>query len=145
MLKNPLSRPWTLQWIARFAHATPLRYVGNFRPQKLGLPLTKSWICICRLLSGFTLQGSTDNIRDYLPIELDRIKHASDKCLVLAKEVEKKFDDLMMLTGRILEVSLVAKGSHEDQLKKAGNILAMLARRVFQSSTQTLFTMLFCS
>ena len=45
----------------------------------------------------------------------------------LAKEVEKKFDDLMMLTGRILEVSLVAKGSHEDQLKKAGNILAMIA------------------
>ena len=93
----------------------------------------------------FTLQGSTDNIRDYLPIELDQIKHASDKCLVLAKEVEKKFDDLMMLTGRILEVSLVAKGSHEDQLKKAGNITSNYCSKGFQSSTHTIFIVLFCS
>ena len=26
---------------------TSLRYVGNFRPQKLGPPLTKSWIRTC--------------------------------------------------------------------------------------------------
>ena len=29
---------------AHFTRMTPLRYVGNFRPQKLGPPLTKSWI-----------------------------------------------------------------------------------------------------
>ena len=39
-LKGPGPRPQN----AHFARATPLCYVGNFRPQKLGPPLTKSWI-----------------------------------------------------------------------------------------------------
>ena len=30
--------------IARFTRTTPLRSIGNFRPQDLGPPLTKSWI-----------------------------------------------------------------------------------------------------
>ena len=33
-IKNPKPRLQN----ARFARATPLRYVGNFRPQKLGPP-----------------------------------------------------------------------------------------------------------
>ena len=37
-LPEPLSRPWTPPQIARFARATPLCYVGNFRPQHLGPP-----------------------------------------------------------------------------------------------------------
>ena len=55
-----------------------------------------------------------------MPIELGRIKNASDTCLKLALEVENKFNDLMMLTGRLLEVSQAAKGSHEEQLKEKG-------------------------
>ena len=31
-IKNPKSQPQ----IASFAHVTPLRYIGNFRPQNLG-------------------------------------------------------------------------------------------------------------
>ena len=39
--------PGPRQQIACFTRTTPLRYVGNFRPQKLGPPLTKSWIRTC--------------------------------------------------------------------------------------------------
>ena len=68
----------------------------------------------------YFLQGSSDDIKDYLPIELNKIKRASDKCLDLAKQVEDKFAGLMELTGRLLEASVVAKGQYEEQLKEAG-------------------------
>ena len=55
-----------------------------------------------------------------MPIELGRVKNASDTSLKLAQEVENKFDDLMVLTGRLLEVSQAAKGSYEEQLKEKG-------------------------
>ena len=52
-IKNPKASR-ALKWaldpslkIARFAHTTTLRYVGNFRPQNLGSPLTKCWIRTC--------------------------------------------------------------------------------------------------
>ena len=40
-LPGPLSGPWPLRTC--FARATPLCYISNFRPWKLGSPLTKSW------------------------------------------------------------------------------------------------------
>ena len=46
-IKNPkASQPQ----ISHFAHTTPLRYIGNFWPQNLGPPLTKSWIRTCSVL-----------------------------------------------------------------------------------------------
>ena len=36
--QGPLAGPGPQPQNARFTRATPLRYVGNFRPQKLGPP-----------------------------------------------------------------------------------------------------------
>ena len=68
------------------------------------------------------MQGSIEDIKDFLPLELDSIKVSSDKCINLAKEVEEKFAGLMKLIGAIKEVSLVAQGSQEDALKNAGTL-----------------------
>ena len=67
-------------------------------------------------------KGTEQDIKDSLQIELNSIKRASDKCIELAKDVEKKFDGLMKLTKEISEVSTAARGSHEEQVQKAGRL-----------------------
>ena len=61
------------------------------------------------------------DIQEILPDELKSIKDASDNCVKFAKEVEQKFDEMMALTGKLLEISQHATGSHQNELREAGS------------------------
>ena len=50
-----------------------------------------------------------EEIKEFLPIELDSIKRASTECVDLAKTVKEKFTAVVSLVEKLLEVSLVAK------------------------------------
>ena len=54
---------------------------------------------------------------------MENIKETADTSLELAKEVENKFDQLMLLTGEILEASVAAESSYEEKLKVASMYL----------------------
>ena len=74
------------------------------------------------------VQGSDEDVRDFLPIELGKIERNSAECLRLAQSVEAKFEHVMDLTGELLEVSSEARGYYEKaqeetQLKR-NNALA---------------------
>ena len=69
------------------------------------------------------VQGSQEDVKDFLPIELGKIERNSAECLRLAKSVEAKFEHVMDLTGELLEVSTAAreyyqKSQEELQLKR---------------------------
>lgn len=69
------------------------------------------------------VQGSQEDVKDILPIELGKIERNSEECLRLAQSVEKKFEHVMDLTGELLEVSTAARGYYqknqeEIQLKR---------------------------
>ena len=59
------------------------------------------------------VQGSDEDVRDFLPIELGKIERNSAECLRLAQSVEAKFEHVMDLTGELLEVSSEARGYYE--------------------------------
>ena len=59
------------------------------------------------------VQGRDEDVRDFLPIELGKIERNSAECLRLAQSVEAKFEDVMDLTGELLEVSSEARGYYE--------------------------------
>ena len=54
--------------------------------------------------------GSKEDVKDILPIELRKIEKNASESLELAKAVESKFENVMHLTGELLEVSSAAKG-----------------------------------
>lgn len=69
------------------------------------------------------VQGSQEDVKDIVPIELGKIERNSEECLRLAQSVEKKFEHVMDLTGELLEVSTAARGYYqknqeEMQLKR---------------------------
>jgi len=59
------------------------------------------------------VQGSHEDVRDFLPIELGKIERNSAECLRLAQSVEAKFEHVMDLTGELLEVSSAARGYYQ--------------------------------
>jgi len=59
------------------------------------------------------VQGSDEDVRDFLPIELGKIERNSGECLRLAQSVEAKFEHVMDLTGELLEVSSAARGYYQ--------------------------------
>ena len=59
------------------------------------------------------VQGSDEDVRDFLPIELGKIERNSAECLRLAQAVEAKFEHVMNLTGELMEVSSEARGYYE--------------------------------
>ena len=67
-------------------------------------------------------QGSTDDIENFLPLELGQMKATADRSLKLAKEVEKKFESLMLLIGELLVASVAAKSTYEEKLNEAGTM-----------------------
>ena len=66
-------------------------------------------------------QGDMTDIQEILPSELKSIKDASDNCVKFAQEVKDKFGQMMDLTGKLLEISQHATGSHQEELAKAGS------------------------
>ena len=60
------------------------------------------------------VQGSDEDVRDFLPIELGKIERNSAECLRLAQSVEAKFEHVMDLTGELLEVSSAAQGHYQN-------------------------------
>lgn len=56
------------------------------------------------------VSGSKEDVKDILPIELRKIEKNASESLELAKAVESKFENVMHLTGELLEVSSAAKG-----------------------------------
>lgn len=56
------------------------------------------------------VSGSKEDVKDILPIELWKIEKNASESLELAKAVESKFENVMHLTGELLEVSSAAKG-----------------------------------
>ena len=56
------------------------------------------------------VSGSKEDVKDILPIELRKIERNASESLELAKAVESKFENVMHLTGELLEVSSAAKG-----------------------------------
>jgi len=59
------------------------------------------------------VQGSQEDVKDIVPIELGKIERNSEECLRLAQSVEKKFEHVMDLTGELLEVSTAARGYYK--------------------------------
>ena len=101
-LPGPLSGPWTLVEIAHFAHTTPLRYVGNFRPQNLGSsPLTKSWTPTwvhCRCPSGWCTQFIVRTVRSgRFTLCWDQLWILSDACFASGDEKNDSESDLTFL------------------------------------------------
>ena len=68
---------------------------------------------------GFAIlvRGSEKNVEDFLPIELGEIDRNATECFRLAEVVEAKFENVMDLTGELLEVSAAAKGYY-NQIRK---------------------------
>lgn len=58
--------------------------------------------------------GSKEDVKDILPIELRNIEKNASESLELAKAVESKFENVMHLTGELLEVSSAAKGHFQN-------------------------------
>lgn len=56
------------------------------------------------------VSGSKEDVKDILHIELRKIERNASESLELAKAVESKFENVMHLTGELLEVSSAAKG-----------------------------------
>ena len=63
--------------------------------------------------------GSVDDVSDYLPIELSRIKEISEKCKSSSKEVVKKFEEVMKTMDQICEATLVKQGKVQDAKTRA--------------------------
>ena len=59
------------------------------------------------------VNGSEEDVKDLLPIELRKIDRGATECLRLAQAVEEKFEHVMHLTGELLEVSSAAKGYYK--------------------------------
>ena len=59
------------------------------------------------------VQGSDQDVRDFLPIELGKIERNSADCLRLAQAVEAKFEHVMNLTSELMQVSSAAGGYYE--------------------------------
>ena len=57
--------------------------------------------------------GSKEDVKDVLPIELGKIDRNATECLRLAQAVEARFENVMDLTGELLEVSSAAKGDYQ--------------------------------
>ena len=68
-------------------------------------------------------QGDMADIQEILPSELKSIKDASDNCVKFAQQVKDMFGKMMELTGKLLEISQHATGSHQEELAKAGSYL----------------------
>ena len=60
------------------------------------------------------VSGSKEDVKDILPIELRKIEKNVSESLELAKAVESKFENVMHLTGELLEVSSAAKGHFQN-------------------------------
>lgn len=60
------------------------------------------------------VSGSKEDVKDILPIELRNIEKNASESLELAKAVESKFENVMHLTGELLEVSSAAKGHFQN-------------------------------
>ena len=60
------------------------------------------------------VSGSKEDVKDILPIELWKIEKNASESLELAKAVESKFENVMHLTGELLEVSSAAKGHFQN-------------------------------
>ena len=71
------------------------------------------------------LQGEDEDLEDLLPIKLSAIQSIADKCVALASSVEKKFKEVMDLTGEVLESSTSVKGTYEDKLRDVEAELAV--------------------
>ena len=74
------------------------------------------------------LQGNDEELEDLLPIILSAIQSIADKCVALASSVEKRFEEVMDLTGEVLESSSTAKGTHKEKLETVEAELAVLKK-----------------
>lgn len=61
------------------------------------------------------VNGSDQEVKSFLPIELRKIDRNATKCLALAEAVEKKFEFVMDLTGELDEVSASAQGYYQEE------------------------------
>lgn len=61
------------------------------------------------------VNGSDQEVKSFLPIELRKIDRNATKCLTLAEAVEKKFEFVMDLTGELDEVSASAQGYYQEE------------------------------
>ena len=71
------------------------------------------------------VEGSEEDVKDLLPIELGKIDRKATECLRLAQAVEERFEHVMDLTGELLEVSSSAKGfyqKNQEELKMKRDI-----------------------
>ena len=62
--------------------------------------------------------GSDQEIKHFLPIELRKIDRNATECLALAEAVEKEFEFVMDLTGELNEVSASAQGYYQEEQKE---------------------------
>lgn len=64
--------------------------------------------------------GSDQEIKSFLPIELSGIDRNATECLASAEAVEKEFEFVMDLTGELNEVSTSAQGYYQEEQEEAG-------------------------
>ena len=60
------------------------------------------------------VKGSEKDVEDFLPIELGKINRNATECFRLAKAVEAKFENVIDLTGELLEFSSAARGYYNQ-------------------------------
>ena len=83
----------------------------------------------------YLIKGSREDVEDLLPIELGKIERVSTECLRLAEAVEKKFEEVMFLTGELLEASSAAKGHYkkaQDEAKQNREIALAKQKKELQ-------------
>lgn len=61
------------------------------------------------------VNGSDQEIKHFLPIELRKMDRNATECLALAEAVEKEFEFVMDLTGELNEVSASAQGYYQEE------------------------------
>lgn len=75
------------------------------------------------------VRGNEDDVKDILPIELEKIERTSTECIALAEAIEKKFTHVMDLTNELLQVSSAAKGYYQGKQDEAEKKRAIALQR----------------
>ena len=88
----------------------------------------------------YLMKGSREDVEGFLPIELWETERSSTECLRLAEAVEKKFEEVMFLTGELLEASSAAKGHYkkaQDEAKLNREIVLAKQKKELQRMKDT--------
>ena len=68
-------------------------------------------------------EGTDEDVAEMLPIPLNEIRQAAEKCCSLAEDVEKKYDDVIQLISEVLGASSATREVNDEKLKETESAL----------------------